>query len=239
MHRLTWTYSLWPPVPGQQIERHQKYTGWNWITRHQGKSWRTAFSQTEVLAETIFPLLSSSLTEPAGRCRIWDSINLANIVCPMLMIPTQFSGPPQLFPVAFPYELLALAYASDFPKFSQTNSIWLQWAPYFSLSCSRPGNSSNWPLFTAWPLLGTSKQPSAVCFLANAVCDPGQNTVTGWPWMCQQQSRLNCKRRVYIARTLSTPWIPSLGNRGCATGPYKTSTTHSHSIKPGKCSSST
>ena len=35
--------------------------------------------------------------------------------------PTQLLGPSNLFPMAFPYEWLVLAHASDFSKFSQTS----------------------------------------------------------------------------------------------------------------------
>ena len=34
------------------------------------------------------------------------------------------------------------------------------------------------------------------------------------PLTCQQQPRLNYKRRGYIAHTKGVPWIPSLGDRG-------------------------
>ena len=60
------------------------------------------------------------------------------------------------------------------------------------------------------------------------------------PLICQQQPRLNYKRRVYSARMKGIPWVPSLGNRGgCATGPYKTSTTLDHTTKTWSQSSST
>ena len=43
------------------------------------------------------------------------------------------------------------------------------------------------------------------------------------PLICQQQPRLNYKRRMYSAHTKSAPQIPSLGDReGYATGPYRT-----------------
>ena len=39
-----------------------------------------------------------------------------------------------MFLVAFPYEWLVLAYASDFSKFCQTSNIWLQQALYFHVA---------------------------------------------------------------------------------------------------------
>ena len=53
------------------------------------------------------------------------------------------------------------------------------------------------------------------------------------PLTCQQQPRLNYKRRVYSAHTKGAPRVPSLGDRrGCATGPYRTrSTTLGHGVK--------
>ena len=60
------------------------------------------------------------------------------------------------------------------------------------------------------------------------------------PLTCQQQPRLNYKRKVYSTHTKGTPRIPSLGDRrGCATGPYRTSITLGHATKRGSHSSST
>ena len=57
---------------------------------------------------------------------------------------------------------------------------------------------------------------------------------------CQQQSRLNYKRRVYSAPTEGTSPVASLGDRrGCATGSSWTSTTLGHTTKTGGHSSST
>ena len=64
MHRLIWIHSLWAPVWGQHIERQQRHKGRNWIVWHQGESWGTAFSQTEVLADAIVTFLSRPPTEP-------------------------------------------------------------------------------------------------------------------------------------------------------------------------------
>ena len=91
---------------------------------------KAAFSQTEVLAEAIVPLLSPPPTEPARGCHIPDSISLSHTVWPCLdsLRPclTQLSGPPKLFPVPPPHIWLILAHASDSPEFSQTSSIWPQ-----------------------------------------------------------------------------------------------------------------
>ena len=77
------------------------------------------------------------------------------------------------------------------------------------------------------------------------VCDHSQSLhLTGlgnsFPLICQQQPRVNYKRRVYSACMNSTPRVPSLGDRGdCATGPYRTPTTLGHTTKTGSQSNST
>ena len=61
-----------------------------------------------------------------------------------------------------------------------------------------------------------------------------------FPLTCQQQSKLNYKRRVYSAHVDGTPQVPILGDSGsCATGPYRTPTTLGHSTKIGSHRSST
>ena len=99
----------------------------------QSKSWGTAFSQTEVLAAATVPFLTLPITDPESWQvgTIWrlyqpGSHCLSHPSDSPRPCPTQLSGPPKLFPVAFPYEWLVLAHASDFPKSSQTSSIWLQ-----------------------------------------------------------------------------------------------------------------
>ena len=60
------------------------------------------------------------------------------------------------------------------------------------------------------------------------------------PLICQQQPRLNYKRRAYSAHTKGTPHIPSLGDgEGCATGPYRTTTILGHVSKTRSHSNST
>ena len=60
------------------------------------------------------------------------------------------------------------------------------------------------------------------------------------PLICQQQPRLNYKRRVYSAHMKHIPPVPSLGDRGgCTTGSYKTPTALGHAAKTGSYSSST
>ena len=57
------------------------------------------------------------------------------------------------------------------------------------------------------------------------------------PLTCQQQPRLNYKRRLYSAHWKG---VPSLGERGgCVTGPYRTPTTLGHTTKTQSQSSST
>ena len=60
------------------------------------------------------------------------------------------------------------------------------------------------------------------------------------PLTCQQQARLNYKRRVYSAHVKGSLQVPSFGDRGsCASGPYRTPTTLSHNTQTGSQSSST
>ena len=52
------------------------------------------------------------------------------------------------------------------------------------------------------------------------------------PLTCQQQPRLNYKRRVYSGHTKGSPQVSSLGDRGgCATAPYRTLTILDHATK--------
>ena len=61
-----------------------------------------------------------------------------------------------------------------------------------------------------------------------------------FPLICQQQPRLNYKRRVYSAHTKGAPRVPSSCNKGgCATGPYRTSATLGHTTKIRSQSNST
>ena len=86
------------------------------------KAGGTAFSQREVLAQTIVPLLSLHPQSPYLRLHQPGSHCLPHLGDSRRLNPTQLSGPPQLFPVTFPYEWLVCAPASDFPKFSQKST---------------------------------------------------------------------------------------------------------------------
>ena len=60
------------------------------------------------------------------------------------------------------------------------------------------------------------------------------------PLTCQQQSRLNHKRKVYSVYKEGEPQEPSLGDRGgCVTGPHRTLTTLGHATKTENHSRST
>ena len=60
------------------------------------------------------------------------------------------------------------------------------------------------------------------------------------PLTCQEQLRLNYKRRVYSVHMKGTPRVHSMDDRGvCATGPYRTPTTLGRETKTGSQSSST
>ena len=81
--------------------------------------------------------------------------------------PTQFAGPPNLFPVDFPHEWPILAHTSDFPKISQTSSIWPQHAPYLSPSGPSPGTNGSQLWFAtclSWAP-PSSAQVAAICKL--------------------------------------------------------------------------
>ena len=131
---------------------------------HQGESWRAAFSQTEMKAETIVPFLSlppppckAGRQVPYPRLHQPGSHCLSHLGDSSRPCPTELSGPHKLFPVAFSYKWLDLTHASDFPKFSKTSSIWLSVSPIPLISCTRPGTSSSQTSFITWPLLDTPK----------------------------------------------------------------------------------
>ncbi|KAF6130891.1 hypothetical protein HJG60_007848 [Phyllostomus discolor] len=83
------------------------------------------------------------------------------------LCPTKLTDPPRLFPLSFLYHWPALAHASDFPKISQTSSIWPQPALYFLLSGLMPalaasGCGSQLGFFWAPP---RPAQVAAICRL--------------------------------------------------------------------------
>ena len=92
---------------------------------------RDSFSQRGRWAEAIF-FLTTPLTEPqyhrASRWMLYFLANLANTVCPTLVIdslrfcPNQLVGSPKQLTVAFPYKWLVLAYASQLPKSSEISN---------------------------------------------------------------------------------------------------------------------
>ena len=118
-----------------------------------------AFSQTEVMAETIIHFLGLPHTKPAGWCHIWVSIYLTNPVFFAQEIPWDPAPPhPTCRPIqtvssGFSIQLAPLlADALDFLKTSQTSSIWPWGAPHLFLTGPRP---SSQPWFAAWLPLGT------------------------------------------------------------------------------------
>ena len=135
------------------MERHHGHVGRKLIVWHQGESWGKLSPQRNRSASTAH----CSFSEPSSQS--WQvgailRLHQPGSHCwphpgdPLRPCPTQLSGPPKLFPGAFPYEWFVLAHVLDFPSFSQTSSI--------SLRGPRPITSISWPWFTAWPLLGTS-----------------------------------------------------------------------------------
>ena len=97
------------------------------------------------------------------RAHIWDSINLAHTVCPTVVIPwdpalPNFQAHPRCLQWHFHMNGLTWPmHASDFPKFSQTRSIWFQWAPYLLLSCPSLAIAAAGLGSQHSPLPGTSK----------------------------------------------------------------------------------
>ena len=171
--------------------------GRNWFFQHLGQSWGhgTAFSHIEGLAEATVPFLNPPCTESqsqqVGAC--WGSISLARTVCRTLVIlwgsaPPNLWAQPNCIQWLFPMNGLSWPIFLIFSKLSQTSNIWLHQAPYL-LSCPRPSSSGSWPFFTSWHFLVISKPSTSSSHLQNALyfmlCDPGQNTHSGWPWMWQ------------------------------------------------------
>ena len=160
----------------------------NWIVWHQGKSCRGRLSHRHKCWQ--WPLfLCWALPQHSQQA---DTISESPSTWLTLFAPhwwphpTQLSGPTKLFPVAFPYKWLVLTNASDFPKFSQTSSMWPQWALYLLLWCPRPSTRSSGPSFTAWPCLGTYKLSTSSNHLQIALQlmmgGLRQHTGGGWPW---------------------------------------------------------
>ena len=86
-HGLTQTHSLWTPALGQQLEGHQLHTRRHWSVWHQGKSWETASSQTELQTMAFVPFLCPpQQTAIVQWHHMWISINLAPTVSPTLTI---------------------------------------------------------------------------------------------------------------------------------------------------------
>ena len=127
-----------------------------------GKSWRGSFlpdrsaGKGHLCFDEPSPHRASRLV-PYLRLPQPDSQGLPHPSDSLRPGLTQLSGPPKLFPGAFPYKWPVLAHVSDFPKISQTSSIWPQQALYFSLSGPRPNTSGSQPWFKAWPHMSTSK----------------------------------------------------------------------------------
>ena len=104
MHRLTSTHFLWVPALGQQIERHQRYTGRNWIVQHPGGNWAQLSPRQKGWQRPVFLSEPSLLraTEPAGRCHIWDSYQPGSHCSPhpgdsLRPCPTNSQGHPSCF----------------------------------------------------------------------------------------------------------------------------------------------
>ena len=124
--------------------------------------------------EAIVPILKSLAPNRAGRwvpCLRPHQSSSHCFPCPgsLRPCPIRLSGPPKLLVVAFSHKWSVLAHASDFPKISQTSSIWPQCILYLLLGGPTPGNSSSQPWFTAWPCLGTSKPSTSSNHLQTAL----------------------------------------------------------------------
>lgn len=109
-------------------------------------------------------------TEPVGGHLIWFSINLANTVLLVLVIPwdptpTNLQAQANLFTVAYQYKWQVLAHASYFPQIFQTSIICIPLAKWPS-----PGTSSSQAWFEAWSLLGISS-PAQVIVICRWLCN--------------------------------------------------------------------
>ena len=100
------------------------------------------FSQTELLAEAIVPLINRAsrqapyLSQPGSHClpHSGDSLRPCS---------TQIWRLLKLFPMAFPNKWPVLAHGSYFPKISPTRSIWPQHVSCILPSGLKPGNSNS------------------------------------------------------------------------------------------------
>ena len=143
------------PALTQMLKRHQGHMGRNSIV-FRTRARRAAFSQTEVLTEAIPPLPSPPLSELAGELLIWVSLTWLTLLVPHLgfpdLLPHSNCESTQVLPRGFSKKQPPLAHALDFPKISQTSSIWPLNTPCLLLSGPRPGTSNSQPPFVAWPL---------------------------------------------------------------------------------------
>ena len=163
----------------------------------------------DVLAEIIVPFLSPSpQSQQAG----------AISETPSTWLP--LFATPWWFPEALPHPtfrhnrtvssgcsipLLVLAYASDFPKFSQVSSIWLQQAPYLSLRGPRlalaaAGFGSQLGLSWALP---SPAQVAAICRLLSGLCCVTLDRTQAVEIKAQLQ------QGVCTDHTVGTPWEPT------------------------------
>ena len=118
-------------------------------------------------------------TEPEGGCHVCVSITWITL----LALPWWFPKVPP-HPNFGPNQNVSIwmaCHGSCFrlSKSSQKKpSIWSQGV----LSGPRPGSSSSWPWFTAWPCLVTSKPCTSTSHLQIVPGDPRQNTGSCWSW---------------------------------------------------------
>ena len=147
---------------GSSLKGTRNIQGRSELSRIRARTGGAVFSHTEVLAEAIV----SFLRPPSHRACRWVpylSHRQPGYHCSPHPGHSLRPTPPNLwvhpgpFPVAFPYKEPVLPHASDFPKISQTSSIWPLHTLYILLSGPWYSISSSWPWFTAWPHLRNSK----------------------------------------------------------------------------------
>ena len=144
--RLQSPLGCFPASDAKYIDEQEIFV--NWIKCHQGFSlhvWLlfsflifSEYSNYLILPypfifffseTTLYINYLSTFLKISSSCLLTPflSLNFEHFPClgdSLTPCPTQISGPCKLFSVAFTYEWSILVHVSDFPKTSQTSSIW-------------------------------------------------------------------------------------------------------------------
>ena len=134
------------------------------------------FSQTKLLAGVTCSFDEPSPQSPqAGATSESPLTWLTLFPCPgdsFRPYPIQLAAPPTIS-VAFLYEWLVLAHASDFPKIAKTSRIEPQHTLYLLLSDLRPSTSSN-SFGSQLGLTGAPSSPAQVAATYRLLCSSCQ-----------------------------------------------------------------